>query len=91
MDGLVLRVEDGAVLTDDVLERVSRGESVQITRGGEVLAEVVAVAAPTSRLSQAELDAIFERVAANREKLRELGVTYSHQDLRDLRDNLGTY
>ena len=88
MDGLVLRVEDGAVLTDDVLERVSRGESVQITRGGKVLAEVVAATAPKSRLSQAELDAIFERVAANREKLRELGVTYSHQDLRD---NLGTY
>ena len=90
MDGLTLRAEDGARLTEDVLDRVQRGESVQITRAGEVVATLVP-AATVAPLSHDAFEAMMKRVAENREKLRAMGVTYSPDMLRDIRDNLGSY
>ena len=92
MDGLVLRVEDGAVLSEDLLDRVAAGDIVQITKGGQVIATVAGEKHDQPLKPNPEkVRAAFARIAANREKLRELGVTYSHDILRDIRDNLGSY
>ncbi len=86
MDGLTLRAEDEIRLTEDVLDRVQRGESVRITRAGEVIATLVP-SATVAPLSPDAFKAMMKRVAENREKLRAMGVTYSPDMLRDIRDN----
>jgi antitoxin (DNA-binding transcriptional repressor) of toxin-antitoxin stability system len=65
MDGLTLRAEDLG-LTAEMQERVAQGEAVEITRGGAVVAKVVAPAPDKPRPTSPEMDIFIDRMLVNR-------------------------
>ncbi len=85
MDGLTLRAEELGALTPEILDRVAQGEAVDITRGGSV------VAAPRrSAEERAKIRAAIKKMAENREKLRQMGVTFTQEEIRAIRDDHGS-
>jgi antitoxin (DNA-binding transcriptional repressor) of toxin-antitoxin stability system len=87
MDGLTLRAEDLGALTPDLLERVAQGEAVEITRGGAVVAKVVATGRILSPEEQTRRRKVTDEFRALREEANRLGVALSLEEIRRLRDD----
>ena len=88
MDGLTLRAEDLG-LTAEMLERVAQGEAVEITRGGAVVAKVVATEAPSAlNVEYAAKTGLVERFEALRAEVNRLGLGLTHEQIREMRDDL---
>jgi antitoxin (DNA-binding transcriptional repressor) of toxin-antitoxin stability system len=89
MDGLTLRAEDLGALTPEVLERVAQGEAVEITWGGAVVAKVVAPAAlPDAEAKRPDRAGLAERFRALRAEANRLGLGLTHEQIREMRDDL---
>ena len=91
MDGLTLRAEDGAALTDEVLDRVARGEQVVVTRADEPVARVIGTQGNTSARAPKQRKRIEEIVAGIKQLRADLaarGETHSHDEIRSLRDRV---
>jgi antitoxin (DNA-binding transcriptional repressor) of toxin-antitoxin stability system len=87
MDGLTLRAEDFDALTPELLDRVAQGEAVEITRGGAVVVKVVATPPLPPKLTPGERTALIAHMLENREKLRQMGVTLTQEEIRAFRDD----
>jgi antitoxin (DNA-binding transcriptional repressor) of toxin-antitoxin stability system len=87
MDGLTLRAEDLGALTPELLDRVAQGEAVEITRGGAVVAKVVASAHVLPPEERARRRKVSEEFRALREEAIRLGATLSLDEIRQLRDD----
>jgi antitoxin (DNA-binding transcriptional repressor) of toxin-antitoxin stability system len=84
MDGLTLRAEELG-LTSELLDRVAQGEAVEITRGGAVVAKVVASVPPLE--PKIDKTGLADRLRAHREEVNRLGLGLTLQQIRELRDD----
>jgi prevent-host-death family protein len=93
MEGPTLRAEDMDAATAETMKRVAHGQSVVITRAGQIIAKVVPVAEvelpPRSAEEMAKIDAAIAGIFALRDQLRDLGEVYSQDDIRRMRDDHG--
>jgi antitoxin (DNA-binding transcriptional repressor) of toxin-antitoxin stability system len=87
MEGLTLRAEDISALTPEVLNRVAQGEAVEITRGGAVVAKVVASVRVLSPEERTRRRKVSEEFHALREEAIRLGAALSLEEIRELRDD----
>ena len=68
----------------ELLDRAERGEEVVITRDGKAVAKLVAQGEET-RVAERN-HAAHERLRKTREMLKASGVTFTQEEIRELRD-----
>ena len=86
MDGLTLRAEDLGALTPELLDRVAGGEAVEITRGGAVVAKVVATDFVPSE-PKIDKHGLADRLRATREEANRRGHSLTLDEIHKLRND----